>query len=138
MEGVLAISRLLTIPTRPWKNLGGRDPDPPNSVGAFTTSCFGEPESGKLSGPLRVLEFRLAGSFRWYRVAAAMHTGETPTTTRMKSLGLYVTSTIMPNLDRILETDVNDIRLLVIEGLTVLLGKVHKKYGFAGEMPEAT
>lgn len=90
-----------------------------------------------LSGPLRVLEFRIPGSFPWYPGAAAMHTGDTPTTTRMRKTGLSVTSTIIPNLDRILETDESDIRRLVIKDLSVLLGKVHKKYGFTCAMPAA-
>ncbi|MFJ5700238.1 hypothetical protein [Arthrobacter sp. NPDC093139] len=90
-----------------------------------------------LSGPLRVLEFRIAGSYGWYPGAAAMHTGDSATSTRMRKTGLSVTSTIMPNLDRILATDESDIRRLVIEDLTVLLRKVHKKYGFTGDLPEA-
>lgn len=88
-----------------------------------------------LGGPLRVLEFRIARS-AWYPGAAAMHTGDTVTSTRMRKLGLTVTATIMPNLDRILETDESHIRRLVIKDLTVLLRKVHKKYGFTGPLPE--
>ena len=84
-----------------------------------------------------MLEFLIAASFRWYPGAAAMHTGDTPTSTRMRKLGLTLTGTIMPNLDRILETDENDIRRLVIEDLAVLFGKVHKKYGFTDDMPDA-
>lgn len=66
-----------------------------------------------------------------------MHTGDTPTSTRMRKTGLTVTGTIAPNLNRILETDESDIRRLVIQDLTVLLRKVHKNYGFTGYMPEA-
>jgi hypothetical protein len=90
-----------------------------------------------LSGPLRSLEFSIAQSHRFYPGAAAMHTGDTPTSTRMRKVGLTVIGTITPNLDRILETDEHDMRRLVIQDLTMLLLKVHKKYGFTGELPKA-
>jgi hypothetical protein len=90
-----------------------------------------------LSGPLRSLEFSIAQSHRFYPGAAAMHTGDTPTSTRMRKVGLTVIGTITPNLDRILETDEHDMRRLVIQDLTMLLLKVHKTYGFTAELPEA-
>jgi seryl-tRNA(Sec) selenium transferase len=66
-----------------------------------------------------------------------MHTGDSPTTTRIRKVGLTVRGTITPNLDRILETDEGDMRRLVIQDLTALLLKVHKKYGFTAELPKA-
>lgn len=90
-----------------------------------------------LSGPLRALEFSIAESHSWFPGDAAMHTGDTPTSTRMRKTGLTVTGTITPNLDRILETDEPNIRQLVIADLAVLLLKVHQKYSFDLEMPEA-
>lgn len=90
-----------------------------------------------LSGPLRALEFSIAESHRWYPGAAAMHTGDTPTSTRIRKAGLTVTGTITPNLDRILETDEQNIRQLVTADLAGLLLKVHQKYSFDREMPEA-
>ena len=66
-----------------------------------------------------------------------MHTGETPTSTRMRKAGLTVAGTITPNLDRILETDESNIRQLVMADLAILLLKVHQKYSFGRQMPEA-
>ncbi|WP_461186778.1 hypothetical protein [Arthrobacter sp. Z4-13] len=90
-----------------------------------------------LSGPLRSLEFSISESHSWFPGAAAMHTGDTPTTTRIRKVGLTVRGTITPNLDRILETEEQDMRRLVIQDLTALLLKVHKKYGFTAELPKA-
>ena len=90
-----------------------------------------------LSGPLRTLEFSIAESHSWFPGAAVMHTGETPTSTRMRKAGLTVTGTITPNLDRILETDESNIRQLVMADLAILLLKVHQKYSFGRQMPEA-
>jgi hypothetical protein len=90
-----------------------------------------------LSGPLRTLEFSIAESRRWFPGAAAMHTGDTPTSTRIRKRGLTVTGTVTPNLDRILETAEQDMRRLVVEDLSGLLLKVHKKYKFTTELPEA-
>lgn len=64
-----------------------------------------------------------------------MHTGDIPTSTRMRKTGLTVTGTITPNLDRIL--DEPNIRQRVTADLAGLLLKVHQKYSFDREMPEA-
>jgi hypothetical protein len=90
-----------------------------------------------LSGPLRLLEFDIAESRSLYPGALAMHTGDTPTSTRVRKSGLTVTGTIFPNRDRILETEERDIRQLVVEDMTILLRKVHQKYRFTRELPEA-
>lgn len=90
-----------------------------------------------LSGPLRALEFGIAESRALYPGAAAMHTGSTPTSTRMRKKGLNIIGHITPNLDRILETGEPDIRQLLVTDLNVLLRKVHEKYAFTRQMPEA-
>ncbi|GAB12889.1 hypothetical protein ARGLB_028_00140 [Arthrobacter globiformis NBRC 12137] len=91
-----------------------------------------------LSGPLRALEFSIAESQRLpYPGAAPMQRGDTPTSVRMRKTGLTVTGTITPNLDRILDTDEPNIGQLVMTDMAVLLLKVHQKYAFGREMPEA-
>lgn len=90
-----------------------------------------------LSGPLRALEFGIAESRALYPGASAMHTGSTPTSTRMRKKGLNIIGHITPNLDRILQTDEPNIRRLVVADLTVLLRKAHQKYAFSRQMPEA-
>lgn len=90
-----------------------------------------------LSGPLRAVEFSIAESHSWFPGEAAMHTGDTPTSIRMRKTGLTVTGAITPNLDRILESDEPNIRQLVTADLAGMLLKVHQKYSFDREMPEA-
>ncbi|WP_299167646.1 hypothetical protein [uncultured Arthrobacter sp.] len=90
-----------------------------------------------LSGPLRAVEFGIAESRAMYPGAAAMHTGQEPTSTRMRKKGLRIIGHITPNLDRILETDESDMPKLVLADLTILLRKVHQKYAFTGQMPAA-
>ncbi|WP_323959375.1 hypothetical protein GC088_12685 [Arthrobacter sp. JZ12] len=90
-----------------------------------------------LSGPLRSLEFGIAETYALYPGATAMHTSATPTSTRMRKLGLTVTTTVIPNLDRILEAGEADVRQLVITDLDVMFHKVHNKYGFTVELPKA-
>lgn len=91
-----------------------------------------------LSGPLRALEFSIAESqYVPYPGASPMHRGDTPTSARMRKLGLTVKGHITPNLERILETDEPNIRQLVTADLAVLLRKVHQKYSFEREMPGA-
>jgi hypothetical protein len=90
-----------------------------------------------LSGPLRLLDFSIGESRSLYPGALMMHTGHSPTSTRIRKSGLTVTGTITPNLDRILETEEQDMRRLVVQDLSVLLLKVHKKYKFTSELPEA-
>jgi hypothetical protein len=89
-----------------------------------------------LSGPLRSLEFGISETHALYPGATAMHTGDTPTYTRIKKLGLTVMGTLTPNLDRIVQTEEADIPRLILKDLTVLFHKVHTKYGFTKDLPQ--
>lgn len=55
----------------------------------------------------------------------------------MRKLGLTVTATAIPNLDRILQARETDIRSLVMTDLAVLFDKVHNKYGSTIDLPKA-
>jgi hypothetical protein len=83
-----------------------------------------------LSGPLRRLEFAIVESHQMRKKTEG-------TTTRIRKRGLTVIGDVIPNIDRILETEEADIRQLVVEDLRVLLLKIHKKYGFTRELPTA-
>lgn len=81
-----------------------------------------------LSGPLRTLEFEFVESHQ-------MNTGTTPTSSRIRKVALTVKGIITPNIDRILETEEENIRSLAASDLESLLRKVSKKYEFAQEPP---